>query len=470
MGNLYEKERGSSVLDRPQIASQERNWREPRPYDTLLQPTAQAHPFTSEELLALSIVREKMHVQPNGEHNILQNPKRIGEERSYLRKKNREVVGSEAFNLNYDAPPKDEEIRADVISYLKEYRLKAQRHDYVLIYGCDQNGEGEMTIRDEKRGEPMKIKAKRVIEERKIKGKSTDREEAEEAGLGELDSQAPTAEDGDTAFWLTPPGLQVEGYGEYGFVFRGKITDLGNGERLFAMSAFRVEHAGISREEVIEKYNAAFSALTSEQIIHSHATDFLKTPKFVRGSVEEEKITDILRKNFSFTTDSEGEHKNRAIIQKIEQDGLFSEFIRVMRIGSNEEKKKTFYALENYALKLKDKPLSELLEKQDKTAIYTREPLPYPTQEMPQTRFKNFVAEYGFRPPVAPGSCGSTGEQESNSLISAGRSGGIGGKSAEWFTCPQCQYQASGPVGDACPGCGLTKEEYAKTSGKQICE
>jgi hypothetical protein len=35
----------------------------------------------------------------------------------------------------------------------------------------------------------------------------------------------------------------------------------------------------------------------------------------------------------------------------------------------------------------------------------------------------------------------------------------------EWFTCPKCSYKADGPVGSQCPGCGLTKEEYAQESG-----
>lgn len=35
----------------------------------------------------------------------------------------------------------------------------------------------------------------------------------------------------------------------------------------------------------------------------------------------------------------------------------------------------------------------------------------------------------------------------------------------EWFVCPKCSYRADGPVGDACPGCGLTKQEYAKETG-----
>lgn len=46
---------------------------------------------------------------------------------------------------------------------------------------------------------------------------------------------------------------------------------------------------------------------------------------------------------------------------------------------------------------------------------------------------------------------------------------GIGNQ--KWFECPNlsCQYKANGPIGDRpCPGCGLTKEDYAK-AGNKVC-
>lgn len=39
-------------------------------------------------------------------------------------------------------------------------------------------------------------------------------------------------------------------------------------------------------------------------------------------------------------------------------------------------------------------------------------------------------------------------------------------KDQEWFSCPKCKYKANGPVGDTCPGCRLTKEDFAKSGGK----
>lgn len=35
----------------------------------------------------------------------------------------------------------------------------------------------------------------------------------------------------------------------------------------------------------------------------------------------------------------------------------------------------------------------------------------------------------------------------------------------EHFTCPECEYQATGPVGNECPNCHLTKEDFALQGG-----
>lgn len=45
---------------------------------------------------------------------------------------------------------------------------------------------------------------------------------------------------------------------------------------------------------------------------------------------------------------------------------------------------------------------------------------------------------------------------------------GKNGKKAdeqEWFSCPKCSFRADGPVGNSCPGCGLTKEAFAAETG-----
>ena len=39
-------------------------------------------------------------------------------------------------------------------------------------------------------------------------------------------------------------------------------------------------------------------------------------------------------------------------------------------------------------------------------------------------------------------------------------------QSNEHFVCPKCEYRATGPVGNECPHCHLTKEDFAKQGGK----
>lgn len=78
---------------------------------------------------------------------------------------------------------------------------------------------------------------------------------------------------------------------------------------------------------------------------------------------------------------------------------------------------------------------------------------------------------------VATG-CGTSGGSNKNSLdidgvnslgtFSVSEFGKITKDSEDWFKCPKCNYKADGPVGNNCPGCGLTKENYAK-AGNKVC-
>lgn len=40
----------------------------------------------------------------------------------------------------------------------------------------------------------------------------------------------------------------------------------------------------------------------------------------------------------------------------------------------------------------------------------------------------------------------------------------------EWFNCPKCNFKADGPVGNQCPGCKLTMEEWAQEEGAVLCD
>src|SRR5476651_318271 len=107
----------------------------------------------------------------------------------HLKHTDRKVLGSDAFNLEYDSPPTSGELRRDIISYLGEYRLQVKKYPYKLILGKDQEGEGMLMLRDRDRGEPVRYKAKRVLEERRLRKEPIHREEAEDFALKLLEIQ-----------------------------------------------------------------------------------------------------------------------------------------------------------------------------------------------------------------------------------------------------------------------------------------
>jgi len=59
----------------------------------------------------------------------------------------------------------------------------------------------------------------------------------------------------------------------------------------------------------------------------------------------------------------------------------------------------------------------------------------------------------------------NSGARSNGSVFSGAFSIADFGISQEWFVCPKCGYAADGPIGNKCPGCNLTKEEYAEETG-----
>jgi len=73
-----------------------------------------------------------------------------------------------------------------------------------------------------------------------------------------------------------------------------------------------------------------------------------------------------------------------------------------------------------------------------------------------------------------PGGSGGFGRDSNigsaSSIFSSPFSVADFGTNQEWFQCPRCKYKADGPIGNsACPGCGLTKEEFTQ-SGGEVCD
>lgn len=370
----------------------------------------------------------------------------------------RETVGSVAFDTDKEKVYSNAQMRTDTISYISEYRLRVQKYDYEFQFSFVE-GEG-YKLRDIHSGEAMSIKTKHTLEERRVKGLSIYRELAEDAGIENLDEQLLYAQDGDRIFWMSPPGSKEDGYGDYGFMFEGRIV----GERIL-MTANRVENP------TIVQFNRALLELTGDNVGYINPEGFLANPRVVKNNNVD--IDAVLQKNFSFMVDQKEALINKQVIT--EMDSMIDEFVGLIRSGSREERITAFHALENYALELK-KSITHKAEAAENDNII------FMSDHREHRYLTDILPLYGFRPPVVGGSCGSTGEDTKSSDLFADNYKDLmkaifgdfkemfGVDDNEWYTCPKCPYKASGPInGTTCPGCGLTQEQYAKETGQSVC-
>lgn len=330
--------------------------------------------------------------------------------RSLLKRQTREKLGSDAFNLEYDSLPTRAELKRDIVSYLGEYRLQVQKFDYELSYSRDRNHRGEVTLRDKDKGESMQIKAKRTLESRGLEKKPTHREEAELAGLQSLNDQLRTSQEGDTVIWASPPGPKEQGYGEYGFLFVGKVKEAGNGEKNVKMTAIRVEKPKQTNDidPWIFRFGNVVNAATGREDTYGTPEDFLAKPRVIHEDIAARTIDTLLQQSFQFTPDAEAREKMEAIIKRM--DPLIEQFIDKMDTGSKSERLKAFYALENYALKLRELGQDNAGE----TVIYR-------STELHHDDLDQLTIQFGHRPPPVPGSCGNTeGRSSGLSFLSGG--------------------------------------------------
>jgi hypothetical protein len=344
-------------------------------------------------------------------------------------------TGSDVFKTEYKPDISGNILRDDLISYLGEYRFGLQKYQYNLIF---KDGK----LRDPHRGEPMEAQSQRAIEDKFWRGKSVVREKAEKEGFAKLDYQLNLAKDSQTIVWASPPGLKEEGYGDYGFIFVGKINEQNSREKKINMTAIRVENPTISQ------FNKAMYLITGEKFENKIPEEFLKNPKVLQENLQEGYVDAILGMSFEYKPKKEEKEKFMQIIQKI--NPLIRDFI------DSDRSVKALNVIENYFLKLKKDSESE-----GGNVIYSR--------RENDLRIKDIVGDFGHKPPAVGGSCGSTNSKNnlaSSNLLNRGLNllNNLT-EDQEWFTCPKCSYKADGPVGNQCPGCGLTKEEYAQESG-----
>ncbi len=201
------------------------------------------------------------------------------------------------------------------------------------------------------------------------------------------------------------------------------------------MTAIRVEYPKIPQ------YNDAFQALTGTALTLTSADDFIKTPLVIDKTLSEDFVDGVLS-DFLTSKDPLQKEKFTAAVERL--GPRIEQFISHIRWGTREEKKKAFHALENYALQIKKE-----LDLGTETIFESK------------STFENFVGRWGYEPPQVKGSCPiKSGNIMAGSYDTLNKT-----LNQEWFTCPKCQYHADGPIGNTCPGCGLTKEKYSAESG-----
>jgi len=357
------------------------------------------------------------------------------------------VEAPKAFNMDFyhweaDPSPTNGQLKRDVVSYLCEYRLNVPKFDYKLALCRDKSQKGDITLRDEERGESLLRKAERAIIEKKKNNLSSSREEAEYIGLQTLSKNISQAKSGDTVLWASPPGPKELGYGDYGFLFVGKVSKTNNGEADVSMSAIRIENPSM------QQFNSVMSSLTGDKLNHNSPEQYLARPELVKQGLSQAEIDRALSRYFSFKTNPQHQQKLNSIITQMSP--MIEDFIPIMRYGTKEEREKALHALENYALKLKSEPPKPL---RGEKIIYQIPKIPH--------RLGDIIEIFGrYAPPKAAGSCGLSGETSRSNMPSsfngnevADLTYGSDRYGSRTFKCPSCGQTNIRPQGELLKSC-----------------
>lgn len=364
--------------------------------------------------------------------------------------------GSDAFPLEHLQNIPKESLYKNIESYLGEYRFSIPRYEYELHFNSDTSGISHIV--DPHDGEAMAVKAQRAIKKREDMWKNTSREVAEYQGLISLEEQLRTAPENSTIIWTSPPGSSHDGYGDYGFFFAGTVNTNKNNDdvKKITMTAFRINN------QTVEQCGKAISQLTGDTVCFQNAEECIAHPTIV----SQEKSCDIpsvLQEVFHFTCDFESERLFKNTM-KILEPSIRSFINMVYKGASKEQIQYGFYALENYAIALR-----QTIKEQFYDITYINRRLDVSQEIVP---FHTLVDYFGFSPPpLVAGSCGSTGVKSSNifnNSLSSLSSLFSSSEYSENFTCPSCHEESTPPVGDNCPKCGITKDQ-AEKKGMTTC-
>lgn len=261
-----------------------------------------------------------------------------------------ELSSSRGFGLEYAPVVVDREIRDDIVSYLGEYRFALPKYDYDLVLSRQENS---WRLADPHRQEAMTTKAYRAIAEKRMRGETSHREEAELVGLTFLEQQLKAAQVGDSIIWFSPPGPTSEGYAKYGFVFEGSVVAEMADQKIIKMTANRLENP------TLEQFNMAFKAIVGADFNATSADDFLRMPIVIKGGVSREFTDLVLANTFGFADDPRKKERFQLAITKVSH--LIEDFVRNGRYLPIPERRKKFHAIENIMVEMRNRGDNEII-------------------------------------------------------------------------------------------------------------
>jgi len=350
--------------------------------------------------------------------------------------------------VNYHAPilggnreevfqAREHEIADNMVRYLGEYRLGVKFDEY--YYNVGQNDTGERFFTSKEPG-PIRDIYRRAISVREKEGLSVKREVAECLGFEKLEKDLLEAPIGTMAVWVSPPGESKDGYGGYSFTFLSQVEE-NEGERRVRMIPYR-------NEKTLNEHNDYLTQITGDEVSFTKDTEYLSTPFIVSPSERIKSPEDMLRV-IGETEDINNEWSTELIEEEwpILQGYLYL----VKNNASDEALIKARNALENYAIAFK---------------AGKRNTFEVPLNESFRTTAMWAIEKWGaVAPPVAKGSCGIGGGNESSLLTPMDYQNKLGKNSNEFSstrdrvlccTCPFCKREVEAKISGGrikCPEC-----------------
>lgn len=351
---------------------------------------------------------------------------------------------SSSYNKEVILQARKKEIEKNILGYIGEYRLGVKFAEFYYREEVSESGERYLAA-----SEPGAIRNiyRRAIDEKKRKGLSSRREEAEYEGFSRFERALINAPDRMLFLWISPPGSREDGYGDYSFTFIGQSEIIGNEKRIrvipYRNTLSNAEHS---------RY---YSLIDAKGKSFERDTDFLANPAVfepIKGVLD--KPEDILH------LIGEQEEVNTEWVPKLKKiiGPLIYAYLHLVERGaSDEELQKAKFAIENVSLAFKGEILAERTP-----TIASRALLAKTTGDI--------FEEWGNRiPPRALGSCGSsqglTGSPFST-LFQFQFTFNI--EESTGFLCPNCKN--AWVKGNQCPGCKITAAEWQKQHPELACK